>query len=428
MTTIVAVSSGRPPAAIAILRVSGPRALAAVTALVGTLPAPRQAKVRAIRSATGALLDRALVLVFPGPASATGEDLVELHCHGGRAVIDAVERAVLAHPDVRRAEPGEFTRRALIHGRIDLAEAQGLADLLVADTERQRIAAIATAEGRVSSAVRGWMADLAMLAARVEAMLDFSDEDDVGDDGVSDDAVAAIRRAMASLADRIDAVLAVPPVERLRDGIRVVLAGRPNSGKSTLINALAERDVAIVTPVAGTTRDRIEAPVTRSGIPFVLTDTAGLTETDDMVEQIGVGRARDAIATADILLWLDDETPPRPDALWIYPRADAPGRSAASDDRRIGIARSDPSSINRLWSIITDRAQSLIPREDDITLDRRQRDACVDALYALTDPPVDPLVIGEELRRASGRLAAILGVDATEAMLDSLFGQFCIGK
>jgi len=252
MKTIVAVSSGRPPAAIAVIRLSGGDALAAARTIAGTLPEPRQAKVRRLRDGDGATLDRALVLVFPGPQSATGEDLVEFHCHGGRAVVDAVERALLAHPGVRRAEPGEFTRRALIHGRIDLAEAQGLADLLTAETERQRIAAIGAAEGRISAAVRGWMDRLSGLAARIEAMLDFSDEDDVGEEDLN-----RVHQDIVALVDDMTIVVSAPPVERLRDGLRVVLAGPPNAGKSTLINLLCEREVAIVTPIAGTTRDRI---------------------------------------------------------------------------------------------------------------------------------------------------------------------------
>ncbi|MDQ2891657.1 MAG: tRNA uridine-5-carboxymethylaminomethyl(34) synthesis GTPase MnmE, partial [Pseudomonadota bacterium] len=380
------------------------------------------ARVRAVRAADGTLLDRALVLAFPAPRSATGEDLVELHCHGGRAVIDAVEAALLANPGVCRAEPGEFTRRALVNGRIDLAEAQGLADLLAAETERQRVAAIATAEGRISRAVHAWMDRLSQLAAQVEAMLDFADEDDVDDTGID-----ALRHDCGRLADEIARVLDAPPVERLRDGIRVVLAGPPNSGKSTLINLMSERDVAIVAPIAGTTRDRIEAPVTRNGIPFVLTDTAGLTDTDDVIERMGVERTVAAIALADILVWLDDQ-PPQRDAIWVLPRADEGARGAMASSDRITVARDDAESIARLWDAVVEHASALIPRESDLSLDRRQRSACQTAADALRERADDPLIIGESLRSASTALASILGIDATEAMLDSLFGQFCIGK
>lgn len=418
MKTIVAVSSGRPPAAIAVIRLSGGDALAAARTIAGTLPEPRQAKVRRLRDGDGATLDRALVLVFPGPQSATGEDLVEFHCHGGRAVVDAVERALLAHPGVRRAEPGEFTRRALIHGRIDLAEAQGLADLLTAETERQRIAAIGAAEGRISAAVRGWMDRLSGLAARIEAMLDFSDEDDVGEEDLN-----RVHQDIVALVDDMTIVVSAPPVERLRDGLRVVLAGPPNAGKSTLINLLCEREVAIVTPIAGTTRDRIEAPVTRHGIPFVLTDTAGLTVTEDAVERIGVARAEEAIAGADILLWLDDAPPPR-EAIWLLAKAD----ERSGRDGRLPIARDDAASIETLWGRIVESAVALLPREDELSFDRSQRDAAVAAIAALEGRADDALVLAEQLRVAAKALATILGVDATEAMLDALFGKFCIGK
>jgi tRNA modification GTPase len=419
MATIVAVSSGRPPAAIAVIRISGRDAVPAATALAGTLPQPREARVRTLRAPDGSILDSALVLVFPGPRSATGEDLVELHCHGGRAVIDAVERALLEQPGVRRAQPGEFTRRALTNGRIDLAEAQGLADLLAAETERQRRAAVGAAGGRISVAVRGWLDRIAALSAAVEAMLDFSDEDDVAVSG--DDVVAA---SMGQLAAEIELVLAAPPVERLRDGISVVLAGPPNIGKSTLLNLLTEREAAIVTPIAGTTRDRIEAPVSHGGIPFVLTDTAGLTETDDPVERIGVARASTAIAEADILLWLADTPPPR-DAIWILSKSDE--RDERPNDR-LAVGRDDAGSIAALWSAIITRAEAMIPREDQLAFDQRQRDAAMHARDALTAPSFDLLTTAENLRLAHRALGVILGIDATESMLDALFGRFCIGK
>ena len=421
MSTIVAVSSGRLPAAIAVIRLSGTEALAAARSVAGTLPSPRDARVRLLRNGAGVLLDRALILIFPGPHSATGEDIVELHCHGGRAVIDAVEGALLAYPGVRRAEPGEFTRRALTHGRIDLAEAQGLADLLSAETERQRIAAIGAAEGRITRAVRQWMDETARLAAWIEALLDFADEDDIDDSDLDD-----VLLGMSALAESMAVVLSEPPVERLRDGVRIVLAGPPNSGKSTLANLLADREVAIVTDIAGTTRDRIEAPVTRAGIPFVLTDTAGLTDTDDVVERIGVGRAHQAILAADILVWLGEEPPSRDDAIWLYPKADM--RCDGTPPGRLAISRIDAASIERLWDILAKRAIALLPKEDALALDRRQREACGAAMDALSEPSRDPLLIAEQARIASRSLARILGLDATETMLDSLFGQFCIGK
>lgn len=425
METIFAVSSGRPPAAIAVVRVSGPQAFAAAETLAGSLPAPRHASLRGLRDADGALLDRALVIVFPGPRTATGEDLVELHCHGGRAVIAAVERALSAMPELRFAEPGEFTRRALINGRIDLTEAEGLADLLEAETEGQRVAAMTVAEGRVSQAVRGWMDSVAMLSARIEAMLDFADEDDVASDSAAFDAIVA---EIGVLAAEIETVVDAPPVERLKDGLRVVIGGPPNSGKSTLLNLLGERDAAIVSPISGTTRDRIEVPVIRDGVAYVLTDTAGLIDTLDPIEAIGVTRAEGALAAADIVLWLADTPPPRTDALWIHARADLPGRTDTPAGRALAIAQTDRGSLDRLWSEVHQRAMTMLPRGDGVALKQDQRRQCGLAVEALRHPSSDALIVAEHLRQARVILAGVLGLDATGEMLDALFGRFCIGK
>ena len=423
MQTIFALSSGAAPAGIGVIRISGPQAFAAVARLAGSLPPPRTAQVRALRDDEGALLDRALVLAFPGPKTATGEDLAELHCHGGRAVIAAVLRALAAQPELRAAEAGEFTRRALTNGRIDLAEAAGLADLLSAETERQRVAALAAAEGRVSQQVRGWLDRLAMLAALTEAQLDFADEDDVGDD----DGLAAVHEGMAALAAELHHVLAAPAVERLRDGVQVVLGGPPNSGKSTLINLLCQRDVAIVSDIAGTTRDRIEATVVRQGLVYVLTDTAGLTDSADPIERIGVTRAGDAIARADLLLWLGDDEPPREDAIWVQARSDAAGRAPVAG-AGITVAQNDPASVEALWTMIASRAEMLMPRGDALAFRESERAACGEALAALDGMSTDPLIVSEQLRHAVRTLGSILGQNATEVMLDALFGRFCIGK
>jgi len=425
--TIFAVSSGRPPAAIAVIRISGGGALRAAEALAGSLPPPRQAALRGLRAADGRLLDRALVLVFPGPRSATGEDLVELHCHGGKAVVAAVEAALGALAGLRPAAAGEFTRRALIHGRIDLAEAQGLADLLQAETEAQRVAALDAAEGRISALVGGWMQRITGLAAMVEATLDFADEDDVGEG--RPDALDAVRASMTDVAAEIALVAAAPPVERIRDGIRVVIAGPPNAGKSTLFNRLCERDAAIVSPLAGTTRDRLEAAVQRDGIAYLLIDTAGLrANAADTVEEEGVSRARTAAATADVLIWLDDVPPPRADAVWIHGRADLPGRERMAPGRSLASSTSDPLAALRVWQAITEAAQPLLGRADDIALHQYQREACTDAGVFLTEPARDPLILAEQLRGARMTLGKIIGRSTTEAMLDALFGRFCIGK
>ncbi|WP_380788502.1 tRNA uridine-5-carboxymethylaminomethyl(34) synthesis GTPase MnmE [Sphingomonas sp. R86521] len=424
MDTIFATSSGRPPAAIAVIRISGPRAFAAAERLAGVLPEPRRASLRALREGD-TLLDRSLVLVFPGPATATGEDLVEFHCHGGRAVIAAVEAALTRIEGLRLAVAGEFTRRALANGRIDLAEAEGLADLLEAETEGQRRAALDATEGRVSLAIRGWMDRAAMLSARVEAMLDFADEDDVDSDAA---AFAAIRAGATELAADIATVIDAPPVERLKDGLRVVIAGPPNSGKSTLLNLLGDRDAAIVSPISGTTRDRIDVPVTRRGIAYVLTDTAGLVGTDDPIEAIGVARAEDAIRLADIVLWLGDARPPRDDAIWVHARADVVGRENVPAGRAFAVAQADCGSGERVWGALHDRAIGMLPHDDALALKREQRLRCADAIAALRDPTNDPLILGEALRQARMALAAILGLDATGEMLDALFIRFCIGK
>ncbi|MGN6375452.1 MAG: tRNA uridine-5-carboxymethylaminomethyl(34) synthesis GTPase MnmE, partial [Sphingomonas sp.] len=388
---------------------------------------PRRAALRTLRdSVDNRPLDHALVLCFPGPRSATGEDLIELHVHGGRAVVAAVEDALSRSPGLRRANAGEFTRRALMSGRIDLAEAEGLGDLLMAETESQRRAAIASADGAVSRQIGDWTARLLTIAARVEALLDFADEDDVATDSRATD---AIREDVAALAAAIGDVIENPPVERLRDGVRVVLAGAPNAGKSTLLNALVEREAAIVSPLAGTTRDRIEVPVVRSGIAYVFTDTAGLNDTtDDPIEQIGMERARQAFAEADIVILFDDTAPAPAGAttIRISPRADvAPPRSDT-----LPISARTGEGVGALWTRIEQEASRLLPRLDRLVLNRRQRDLCADAAAALlralqTD---DLLMLAEECRVARVAFDRITGAADTEDMLDALFGRFCIGK
>lgn len=426
MSTIFAPSSGLPPAAIAVIRVSGPQAFAAARALAGDLPVPREARLRTLRDpASGDHLDSSLMLVFPAPNTATGEDLVELHVHGGRAVVAAVEAALGREPGLRRAEPGEFTRRALTNGRIDLAEAEGLGDLLSAETELQRRAALAMADGTLSRQIANWRAALLGLAARLEASLDFSDEADV--DAVLLD---GIRREARTVASAIEAALGAPAVDRLRDGIRVVLAGPPNSGKSTLLNALARREAAIVSPIAGTTRDRIEVPVSRAGIPFVLTDTAGLRESaGDAIEAIGIDRAGQAIAGADLVLWLGDGSPPGERMLWLHARADVNGREDGPDGAVLAVSAETGFGVERLWELLVSRSSALIPGASDMALNQRQRAHCREALEALGDMGAsDELVVADALRRANVALARITGDVGIEAMLDALFSRFCIGK
>lgn len=426
MDTIFAVSSGAPPAAIAIVRLSGDRAIDSARTLAGTLPSPRQAGLRALRDKDGLLLDRALVLVFPGPDSATGEDLVELHVHGGRAVVHAVEAALAILPGMRRADAGEFTRRALANGRIDLTEAEGLGDLLAAETEGQRRAALAMAEGAVRRRAEHWTDRLLALAAQVEAQLDFAEEDEV-DQAPSLGFAAEARE----LAGEIDALLMVPPVERLRDGVRVVIAGPPNSGKSTLLNALAERDAAIVSPISGTTRDRIEAPVIRDGIAYVLTDTAGLLdETHDPIERIGITRAGEAIRTADLILWLGDDEAPQPEAVRVHARADIAERASVPAEADLALSVATGQGMRELWALLAQRARAMLPRDDAIAVNRRQRGLlalCADSLKAAGNQ-ADLIIFAEELRLAMKALDQLVGRSDVEAMLDALFTRFCLGK
>ncbi|MBC9034602.1 tRNA uridine-5-carboxymethylaminomethyl(34) synthesis GTPase MnmE [Sphingomonas sp. JC676] len=428
MDTIFAVSSGAPPAAIAVLRLSGPVAFAAAEALAGPLPKPRQAGLRALRDPRdGELLDRALLLCFRGPLSATGEDVVELHLHGGRAVVRAVEAGLGAMPGLRAAEPGEFTRRALMNGRLDVSEAEGLGDLLMAETEAQRRAAVRSAEGAVRREVEGWTVQLLELSARVEAVLDHGDEDDVA----RYDPLAGLQNRASQLAEAIAVVASRPPVERLRDGLRVVLAGPTNAGKSTLFNTLAERDAAIVSPIAGTTRDRIEAPVVRDGIAYVLTDTAGLADaTSDPIERIGVERALYAMDAADIVLWLGDAPPQGlPSVIWVRARADAPGRAPAAGED-VSISAIEGTGLTELWDRIGALARGLLPPPDLVALNARQRTLCQRARGALERASLqfDPLFFAEELRAARAALDAITGRAGTEDVLDALFARFCIGK
>ena len=424
--TIFAVSSGAPPAGIAIVRISGPRALPVAAVIAGALPDPRRAALRVLRDPRdGAVLDHAITLVFTGPRTATGEDCVEFHVHGGRAVVAAVEAAIATQPGTRHAEAGEFTRRALENGIIDLTEAEGLGDLLAAQTEGQRRAALRMAEGGLRVLVERWSDDLVGIAARIEAQLDFSDEDDV-----ADEALGTIAADIARIAEALDQVLRAPSVERLHEGVRVVIAGAPNSGKSTLLNALTGRDVAIVSPISGTTRDRIEASVVRAGMAYVLTDTAGLTQTPgDAIEQIGIDRAREAIAGADIVVWLDQPGDGSVSDIRVHARCDMSGRETPAGGADVALSARTGQGVEALWELIADRATKLLPQADGVAVNRRQRlllAGCRDALRAAHNS--DSLIVAEETRRALRALDDVAGRSGIEDVLDAVFSRFCIGK
>lgn len=374
-------------------------------------------------------LDRALLLWFPGPDTATGEDLAEIHAHGGRAVVRAIESALDVLPGLRRAEPGEFTRRSLMNGRIDLAEAEGLADLLSAETESQRKAALSLASGGLSRFVEDWQARLLSLSAQVEALLDFSDEEDVGAGTM---AIGNIISQCQLLECEWRQWLARAVAERLTDGLVVVIAGPPNAGKSTLLNALAQREAAIVSPIAGTTRDIVEVPIAIEGIPFRLADTAGLRDgSNDPIEAIGMARAAELIDRSDMLLWLgtDETAPVHPHLLCVAAKADL--HVGGCDERSgeaVALSAVTGAGMDELYRWLRVTARNLLPVEGETLLHRRHRAALSDATESLTDCSLDPLILAEQLRHARLSIDTITGRSGTEAMLDALFGRFCIGK
>jgi tRNA modification GTPase len=422
--TIFALSSGSPPAAIAVVRISGPGAGAALSALAGRVPEPRQASLGTVRNpVSGELLDRALLLWFPGSASSTGEDLAELHLHGGRSVVAAVLDALGGVGGLRAAEPGEFTRRAFQNGRIDLAEAEGLSDLLAAETQSQRRAALMLAGGALSRTVEEWQRRLLAVSAQLEAVLDFSDEGEVEEQlppGWAD--------ALTSLSSQMAAVLSRPSAERLRDGIKVVIAGPPNAGKSMLLNALAGRDAAITSSVAGTTRDLIEAPTAIGGVPFLLIDTAGLRESEDEIETIGVERAHQSLAAADLVLWLGEPADcPADGAILVQPKADLAVESRRAD---LAVSARTGAGMEELVRLLLERSRALLPVEGEVALNSRHSAILGECLRHLAAAAAEqnPLVASEELRLARAALDRITGRAGVEDMLDVLFRSFCIGK
>jgi tRNA modification GTPase len=425
--TIFALSSGAPPAAIAVIRISGPSAFKAVQILAGRLPHPRRASLVTLKTLQGDDLDRALAMVFPGPNSASGEDLAELHLHGGRAVVRAVESALASISGLRKAAAGEFTRRAFLNGRLDLNEAEGLADLLAAETEWQRRAAGAMMGGRFSAKVEEWRMDILQLSASTEAELDFSDESDVEEQNN-----VTISICCKHLHDSIKKLVDAPAAEKLRDGLRVVLAGPPNSGKSTLLNALVGRDAAIVSDIAGTTRDVIEIPVAIEGVPLVFIDTAGLRDgSNDQIEILGIERTCLMLKSADIILWLGEENggPIHPQLVEIDAKIDSLEHQPKSP-AAIPVSALNGDGIVRLITEVVNRAKSLLPAMDQFAVNQRQRMLLADAAFELREASAsdDWLIVAEHLRLARLSLDALTGRAQTEDMLDLLFSRFCVGK
>jgi tRNA modification GTPase len=370
------------------------------------------------------LLDEGLALWFPGPNTATGEDLAELHLHGGRAVVAAVEQALAQCPGLRRAEPGEFTRRAFANGRVDLAEAEGLADLLEAETQLQRLAALEMAGGALSRPVEIWRVRLLDLSAQVEAVLDFEDEADVAN------LPASFNQSLSALADDLESALTAPAAERLREGFRIALGGPPNVGKSTLFNALVESEAAITAPIPGTTRDVLEQSVAISGVPLTLVDMAGLHEhSEDAVEIIGIARAKRELERADLVLWLGPEGEGPSGAWEIEPRIDlSDGITKRGARHRVSAVAGD--GMENLRSDLLRHAQEVLRRPGCLSLNQRQRMLMQEAQVALSAGVQDSdlLLLAENLRLVRQSFDRLTGRSYTEDVLDALFGRFCIGK
>ena len=444
--TIFAPATAPGRAAVAVVRLSGPRAGETLSALAGRRPAPRRAALRRLRAPDGALLDEALVLWMPGPASYTGEDSAELHLHGGPAVVAGVLEA-LAALGLRLAEPGEFTRRAFENGRLDLAQAEGVADLIEAETEAQRRQALDQLGGALGRARDAWRSDLVEALALFEAAVDFPDEDLPAD--VARRARPALERL---LADLTRAVEGVDRAERVREGYAIALVGAPNAGKSTLLNALARREAAIVTATPGTTRDVIEATLRLGGYKAILADTAGLRETTDEVEAEGVRRARLRAGTADLRLWVVDgagdagSAAPAPESLrpgdlCLVAKADLPaGDSVAralAEAAALGLeahvlSARRPEDVAALEAALTRQVVAALGSSEPPAATRLRHAALLSEarsrLASALAMAEDPELAAEDVRLAARALDRITGRIGPEDVLDRIFSTFCIGK
>jgi tRNA modification GTPase len=427
MDTIYALATARGRSGLAVVRISGPAAHAAGSALCGSLPAARVAGLRRLTWG-GELLDEALVLSFAEGASFTGEAVVELHCHGGPAVVGAVLRALSSQAGLRLAEPGEFTRRALENGVLDLAQVEGLADLIDAETEAQRRQAVRVLSGSVGQKVDGWRRDLIRAGALLEATIDFADEDVPVD--VSPEVLTLIDGLMADLGREAAGVAAA---ERIRDGFEVAIVGAPNAGKSTLLNQLAGREAAITSEIAGTTRDVIEVRMEIAGLPVTFLDTAGLRDTEDRLERAGIERALARAEAADLRLFLSDGSPlslqPVGDDLVVLGKVDTKSGYlglAVSGKTGAGV----PELMARIGEILEERVGSAgaLVRE-------RHRVAVTTAIAALAESRAEVVrpdsrveLAAEHLRQAVRALDALVGRVDVDDLLGEIFASFCIGK
>jgi tRNA modification GTPase len=452
-STIFALSSGRPPAAIAVVRVSGPQAGVALEKLIGLVPEPRKAALVRVRDpANGETIDEALALWFPGPQSETGEDVAELQLHGGQAVVAGVLDALGAISGCRLAEPGEFTRRAFEAGRLDLTAVEGLGDLIAAETPAQRRQAFRQLKGLIGDRAEAWRRRLIEALALVEARIDFSDEADV-----PEDLVGPALHAAQQLRDEIAAILADGRRgERLREGLVVAIAGPPNAGKSTLFNRLARREAAIVSPYAGTTRDVIEVHLDLDGYPVMLLDTAGIRDSSEPIEQEGMRRARERTAAADVVLWVVDAGAVGEESgqhhlgsgiseVWLVEnKIDLIGKRASSGDSSpkyeckfiYSISAGQGDGVEALAAGLAGYARSFFSgAESGIVTRARHRRALEDTVSALDRALAEGAktggreeLIAEELRAAATVLGRLTGRVDVEDILDVIFRDFCIGK
>jgi tRNA modification GTPase len=450
-STIFALSSGRLPAGIAVVRVCGPKAGIALDGLIGRLPPPRQAMLARVRDpATAETIDDALALWFPGPRSETGEDMAELQLHGGLAVVSAVLEALSAIEGCRLAEPGEFTRRAFDNGRLDLTEVEGLADLIAAETPAQRRQAYRQLKGLIGDQAETWRRQIIDVQALVEARIDFSDEADVPEDLIGPAFYAA-----QQLRSKIAAALSDGGRgERLRDGLAVAIAGPPNAGKSTLLNRLARREAAIVSPYPGTTRDVIEVHLDLGGFPVTLLDTAGIRASDDPVEQEGVRRAAERAAMADLVLWVIDgsatggatmESVERGfvsecwvirnkadlvvDKLWNNCES-----TSVSSAKKFTISAAEGAGVDTLVGSLSAYARDYFAATETSLVTRaRHRQALQETVTTLDRALTHGTsgseeLIAEDLRSAAATLGRLTGRVDVEDILDVIFRDFCIGK
>ncbi len=411
--------------AISIVRVSGPNCIEYMSALAGSVPIPRQASLRTLRDRCGTLLDRALVLWFPAPGSYTGEDAAEFHLHGGRAVLDAVTAALL-HLGARPASAGEFTRRAFLNGKIDLLEAEAINDLIGAETDAQRLHALDQAAGGLSKVVADWMTRLTRCLAWQEALIDFMD--DVHPD-IERDMLAALSLLRDDLRAKIQAV---PTGERLRNGLVFAIIGPPNAGKSSLLNALAQQDLAIVSPNPGTTRDAIRAHVILDGIPVTLVDTAGIRNTEDAVEAEGVRRARQHAASADLVIEIVDSQigrthPPLAADVCLGNKVDL----APPPPGCLGMSLLTGEGLPEIRAYLATKACELTKPETNVVFSRARhaaalRDAEAGIVAAMNTS--QPELRAEDLRSAVQALGRVTGEVSSDVMLDAIFNDFCIGK